>query len=221
MSSVTAVITNYMRLANVERLIDVLRQQTVAPTIFVWDNSPNADFDDARIAWLIRSSKNARCAARWWMAAHAETDFVLIHDDDLIPSHNKVLAQTIEAATKVAPFAVGAAGVILKRNRRYFECRHVGVRAKRIGRDKRVDIVKGFYFCCPTERLTRISYMDLDAEDDIAVSARLGKGREHPHLVLSQLRKSFEFLPEGKTSRKHRSNHREARELARRRFFDG
>src|SRR5215510_2961873 len=113
--SLTVVVTNYLRPANVTRLIDTIRAQTLQARIFVWDNSPTHDFDDPRVDWLIRSSLNARCAARWWMASQAETDFVLVHDDDLMPSNPKVLAWTLDAAAKIAPFAIGATGVILKR----------------------------------------------------------------------------------------------------------
>ena len=97
--SLTVVVTNYLRAANVARLIDAIRAQTLQATIFVWDNSPAQDFDDPRVDWLIRSSRNARCAARWWMASHAETDFVLVHDDDLMPSNSNVFAWTVDAAT--------------------------------------------------------------------------------------------------------------------------
>ena len=217
--SVTVVVTNYLRLANVQRLIDVLYKQTVTPTIFVWDNSPTQDFNDPRVSWLIRSSKNAYCVPRWWMAIHAETDFVLVHDDDLMPLHPKVLAWTLEAAAKIAPFAVGATGVILKRHLGYWQSQHVGLRSMRIRHDVRVDIVKGCYFCCPTQRLTKVGHLDLDTEDDIAVSAKLGNGLEQPHQILSKLQNCFELLPEGEEARQRRPNHRTARDAARWQFF--
>jgi hypothetical protein len=219
--SVTVVITNYLRPVNVGRLIDALCKQTVTPTLFVWDNSPTEVFQDDRVDWIIHSSKNACCAPRWWMASHAVTDFVIVHDDDLLPAHSKVLACTLEAAAKAAPFVIGAAGVILKNGSGYWESQHVGLRAKAIQVDTRVDVVKGSYFCCPVQRLAELGYMELDAEDDIAVSARLGNGLEHPHLVVAELRTSFELLEEGDHARKDRGNHRTAREAARRRFFNG
>ena len=129
--SLTVVVTNYLRSANVTRLIDAIRAQTLQATIFVWDNSPAQDFDDPRVDWLIRSSRNAQCTARWWMASHAETDFVLVHDDDLMPSNPNVLAWTVDAAAHHAPFAVGASGVVLNRDLGYWHSRHVGVRAGR------------------------------------------------------------------------------------------
>jgi hypothetical protein len=216
--SLTVVVTNYLRSANVTRLIDAIRAQTLQATIFVWDNSPAQDFDDPRVDWLIRSSRNARCTARWWMASHAETDFVLIHDDDLMPSNPDVLAWTVDAATRHAPFAVGASGVVLDRDLGYWQSRHVGVRAASIRRDMHVDIVKGLYFCCAADRLADVGYLDLDGEDDIAVSARLGAGRARPHLVLARLRPNFALLSEG-GARSHRASHRSAREFALQRFF--
>ena len=216
--SLTVVVTNYLRSANVTRLIDAIRAQTLQAAIFVWDNSPAQDFDDARVDWLIRSSRNARCTARWWMASHAETDFVLIHDDDLMPTHPKVFAWTVEAAAHNAPFAVGASGVVVSRDLGYWRSSHVGVRAASIRRDVNVDIVKGFYFCSAAAQLTQVGYLDLDGEDDIAVSAKLAAGKARPHLVLARLKSNFALLSEA-GARSHRDSHRTARELALQRFF--
>lgn len=217
--SVTVVIANYMRPKNVRRLIQTLSEQTVKPTIFVWDNSPEQNFNDPRISWLIRSSRNAQCSPRWWMASHAATEFVLIHDDDLLPSHPRILARTLDAAAETAPFAVGASGVIMRSHLGYWQSRHVGLRATYLDEDARVDIVKGSYFCCATIQLAGVGYLELDAEDDIAVSARLGRGIEQPHMVLAELQSNFDLLLEGEYSRKKRANHRTARDGARWRYF--
>jgi hypothetical protein len=61
--------------------------------------------------------------------------------------------------------------------------------------------------------------LDLDGEDDIAVSAKLGGGVARPHLVAASLRPSLVLLQEGEGARKQRRNHRAVRETARRRFF--
>jgi hypothetical protein len=216
--SLTVVVTNYLRAANVTRLIDAIRAQTLQATIFVWDNSPAQDFDDPRADWLIRSSRNARCAARWWMASHAETDFVLVHDDDLMPSNPSVFAWTVDAAAQHAPFAVGGSGVVLNRSLGYWQSRHVGVRSAPIRRNEQVDIVKGLYFCCAAAELRRVGHLDLDGEDDIAVSATLARGQSRPHLVLARLRSNLALLSE-EGARSHRDGHRTARESAVQRFF--
>lgn len=172
-----------------------------------------------RADWVIRSSRNAKCAARWWMASHAATDFVLIHDDDLLPAHPRVLAATLDGATRAAPFALGASGVVLEHDLGYWQSRHVGWRAHRIRRDVHVDIVKGCYFCCPALRLKKLGHLELDAEDDIAVSAWLSDDLRQPHLVLARLRRELTRLPEGEHARKRRSQHRSARDAARWRYF--
>ena len=218
--SLTVVVTNYRRAANVTRLIDAIRAQTLEATIFVWDNSPLQDFDDPRVDWLIRSSRNAQCTARWWMASHADTDFVLVHDDDLVPSDSHLFAWTVDEAARRAPFAVGASGVVLNRALGYWRSSHVGVRARRIRRDVRVDIVKGMYFCCAPVQLGQIGHLDLEAEDDIAVSATLGGGQPRPHEVLARLQSHFVLLAE-EGARSYRPSHRAARELALQRFFGG
>lgn len=217
--SLTVILTNYLRPTNVLSIIDVLCKQSVRPTIFVWDNSPAQDFHESRVEWIIRSSRNARCAPRWWMASHAGTDFVLIHDDDLIPAHPQVLSATLDCAERMAPFAVGASGVVLKPEVGYWQSKHVGWRASRIRRDVPVDIVKGCYFCCPAARLTKLGHLELDAEDDIAVSAWLGNRLKRPHLVLARLLADLFRLPEGEQARKLRAGHRTARAAARWRYF--
>jgi hypothetical protein len=219
--SVTVVVTHYLRSANVALLLETLRRQTVKPVLFVWDNSPGQDFDDPGVDWVIRSSRNAQCAPRWWMASHASTDLVLIHDDDLMPAHSRVLATTVDAAARAAPFAIGSSGVILDHHLGYWHSRHVGFRADRMQRDLRVDIVKGCFFCCPTQQLSGLSHLELDTEDDIAVSARLGRGLRQPHIVAARLQTDLVQLPEGEAARKCRAGHRAARDIACWRFFGG
>lgn len=217
--SLTVVLTNYLRTPHLHRVVDGLLKQTVRPTIFVWDNSPKQDFDDPRVSWIIRSSRNAQCAPRWWMAGHAKTDFVLIHDDDLMATDSRVLAWTLESASKAAPFGVGATGVILKEGKGYWESRHVGLRSGHATADTHVDILKGCYFCAPTEELASLECLALEEEDDIAVSARLGKKIVRPHLVAAQLQEYVKFIPQGNEARKFRKEHRAARDAARWRWF--
>ena len=216
--SLTVIVTNYLRAANVTRLIDAIRAQTLQATIFVWDNSPAQDFDDPRVDWLIRSSRNARCAARWWMASHAETDFVLIHDDDLMPSNPNVFAWTVDAAARSAPFAVGASGVVLDRDLGYWQSRHVGVRAASIRRDVQVDIVKGLYSAVRRPSLRRSDTSIWMGKTTL----RCRRGLEPARCVLISCwpgsDSNVALLPEG-GARSHRDGHRAARELALQRFF--
>ena len=218
--SVTIVVTNYVRPENVNRIIDMLLHQTLKVQIFVWDNSPRQDYDNPRVDWIIRSSINAKCTPRWWMAAQASTDFIIVHDDDLVPSDAGVIARTLSAANKCDPFAVGASGVLLEKDKSYDMCQHFGLQSREITKDTNVDIIKGKYFCAKTDSVRRLEYFDLDAEDDIIVSAMLSKGVPKPHTIPLSLMNSFVELPRGAFEREKRINHAQCRERTRQLYFE-
>lgn len=210
----TVVIANYLRPANMQVILDALASQIAPHQLFVWDNSPDQSFEDTRADWVIQSSRNAKCVGRWWLAAHAETDWVVVMDDDLVPSDARVLTDILRALVAHAPSAVGATGVILDPAKSYFDCQHIGLDRRRIGMDTQVDIIKGRLFAAPTRRLQSLPFLPLDCEDDIAVSALLGGG-----VVASRLQGRFRELPSGDESRWRRPNHGRAREAARRAWY--
>jgi len=111
------------------------------------------------------------------------------------------------------------AGVALGAGKGYWRSQHVGVRARAVRRDTGVDIVKGCFFCSPSRELSRLGHLELDAEDDIAVSAMLARGRSRPHVVAATLRDALVLLPDVEGARKRRLGHRAAREAACRNFF--
>jgi hypothetical protein len=212
----TVVLTNYLRPNNMQVILDALALQSLPHRVLVWDNSPNSSFPVERADWVVQSSQNARCSARWWLAAHAETPWVLVMDDDLAPAHPNTLAFTIEKLREHAGKVIGAAGVQLTATRHYFECQHVGLEALRVTGDIGVDIVKGRYFALPIQVVQKLPYIPLDAEDDIIVSAVTGGG-----VVPAGLPEMFRELPTNRESRFHRPNHAHARESTRRRYFSG
>lgn len=210
----TVVLTNYLRPANITIILEALATQTVPHRLFVWDNSPEGTFPKGRADWLVRSSHNAKCSARWWLAARAETPWVLVMDDDLVPSDPRVLADTVGKLQEHAPAAVGAAGVVLNPTKTYTECHHVGREGVRIESDTRVEILKGRYFALSTARLESLGFLPVDVEDDIAVSATLGGG-----IVVSWMQDRFRELPTGGESWCRRPAHKQSREAARRKWF--
>lgn len=212
----TIVLTNYLRPNNMQVILDALAQQTQPHRVFVWDNSPEGSFPSGRGDWVVRSSQNARCSARWWLAAHAETPWVLVMDDDLVPAHLDTLAFTVQKLREYSGCVVGAAGAQLAAARHYFDCLHLGLEALHVTKDIRVDIVKGRYFAMPIQVVQRLPYIPLDAEDDIIVSAVANGG-----VVPAGLPEMFRELPTNCESRFHRPNHAQARESTRRRCFPG
>lgn len=217
--TITVVITNFQRPNNVTLILDALRHQSIKPTIFVWDNSPSQAFGNSQIDWLIQSSVNAKCSPRWWMASQADTDYVVVMDDDLVPSDPSVLAMTLESAERASPFAVGVAGVILEADKTYVQCRHIEQIGVYNENDTQVDILKGRYFCASVSRIKELRTMGLEVEDDILVSAELGKGAQTPHTVVGAIAARFKNLPTGAESRYGRGGHWRLRESARRKYF--
>jgi len=192
-----------------------MASQSLPHHLFVWDNSPDQVFKDPRADWIVHSSRNAKCCARWWMAAHAETPWILVMDDDLVPSDPDVLSDLITSLTRYSSVPVGATGVILEPSAPYWQCRHVGLECERIDVDTKVDILKGRFFAVPTDKLKYVGYLPLDCEDDIAVSSLVGGG-----MILPWLQDRLQELPTGDESRWRRSRHAELRETARRNFFE-
>lgn len=215
MVELTVVLTNYLRYHYMRSILDALVTQSIPHYRFVWDNSPTGTFQDPRVDWVIRSSRNAKCGARWWLAAHAETPYVLVMDDDLIPTDAAVLADTIVGLTNHAPNPVGATGVRLLPDKAYNECSHIGLESGGLAADTVVDIVKGRYFAAQKDCLRELPYLPIECEDDIAVSASLGGG-----VILAALQGRLLEFPTGKEARCRRSDHKVAREAARREWFD-
>lgn len=213
---VTIVLTNYLRPANMPTILASLASQTVPHQLFVWDNSPNQSFTCPRADWIIRSTRNAKCGARWWLAAHADTPWVVVMDDDLAPSDDKVLAETLDKLGEHRPSAVGATGVVLDPAKSYFDCQHVGHGARQIKTDTPVEILKGRYFAVATRLLEAIAFMPIESEDDVIASASVGGG-----VVPSCLQNRFRELATGREARVRRREHRQAREAARRRIEGG
>jgi hypothetical protein len=210
----TVVLTNYLRPANMAVILDALASQTLPHQVFVWDNSPEQSFA-GQADWVVRSSRNAMCSARWWLAAHAETPWVLVMDDDLAPADQRVLADLLEKLAEHAPTPVGAAGVILDPSIAYSECPRVGLECSRISIDTQVDILKGRFFSAPTQRLESLGFLPLDAEDDIAASAHLQGG-----VVVPWLQDRLRELPTAGEARWRRPKHKQTREDARRQWFE-
>jgi len=210
----TVVLTHYLRPGNVQAILRSLASQTLTHQLFVWDNSPENSFS-GRADWVIRSSRNAMCTARWWLAAHAETPWVMVMDDDLVPADNHVLADLLEKLAEHSPAPVGAAGVRLNPSMPYGKCPRFGVNCARISADTKVDIVKGRLFATSPVRLERVGFLSLGDEDDIAVSAELGGG-----VVIPWLQDRLRDLPTGEEAWSRRPEHFQSREAARRRYFE-
>lgn len=210
---ITVVLTNYLRPANMPAILAALASQSVAHQLFVWDNSPDQSFESRQADWIVRSSLNAKCGARWWLAAHANTPWVVVLDDDLLPADERVLADTLAKLIEHHSI-IGATGVIIDPRKTYAECQHVGLGVKPIAADTQVDIVKGRYFAVATEKLRALPYLPIECDDDIILSAALGGG-----VIAACLQQRFSELPTGPEARVKRPTHSQSRETSRRQYL--
>lgn len=213
--NLTVVLTNWKRPKQFAKLVATLRKQIEPFDLFVWDNSAK---QEATGDWQIRSSRNAACSPRWWMAAQSTTPYVLIMDDDLVPTDNEVLADTVAWLEANDGQPCGIVGVQLDDSLPYHECSSVGhtKTPEPMDTDQHADILKGRYFAVATDRLANLPTKLPRFEDDIAVSGLLGGGT-----VLASLHGRFRDLPTGNEAVSKREGHREARERARREWVGG
>lgn len=220
--NLTVCLLNWKRPENLRRILDALARQTVRPKIFLWNNSPEP-FRHEAIDWQIDSSCNLICSPRWWMAAHAETEFVASLDDDLIPADDRVFEDALQlAAGQPDDRVIGPVGCLLPPGQPYFPHRDFVCPEQ----DQQVDLVKGRCLIVRTQRLRRaLSLHDLAAEDphcdDIVICGALARGRRLYHWVPGLFHGRMRGLEEGEVGLYALPGHAERRDAARRRWLVG
>src|ERR1051326_8142897 len=114
MSTITFIMLNYRRTGNIEKILDALSDQTIKPTIWLWNNS-GQQLNNPRVDMEIVAETNLYCWPRWFLASYAPTTYVMMIDDDIVPTSNKLIEIVIDALeSQVKPETiVGAEGVIL------------------------------------------------------------------------------------------------------------
>lgn len=100
MTTVTAVLLSWERRANMPRIIDAIRNQTVDVEIWLINNGGFGHFDADR---LIAIPWNAGEWARYVFAGRVETEYVMFQDDDFLMTDDGFLADAIAAHTSHCP----------------------------------------------------------------------------------------------------------------------
>jgi hypothetical protein len=236
MRTITVIMLNYRRTANIEKILDALSDQTIRPTIWLWNNSGQR-LNNAHVDMEVVAEANLHCWPRWFLASYAPTKYVMMIDDDIVPTSNKLIEIVIDALENQAnPDAiVGAEGVILASGaywptypgrvaRQAFNItQDSSVHYKKVVADVRVDIVKGRCLALRTEILKLLPLLPQhrDMCDDIAVSALLARGRKRAHLVSSALGAVLEDLPDTnpQVALSRLPNWREVRESATEHYY--
>lgn len=219
---ITILLLNYQRPENMRRLLASISLQKSPSRIFLWNNTSDSLVDFEKINWIIQSSANVGCWARWLAAGFAGTKYVCTIDDDLAFSRPDALCKILAELEKLkeSDVGIGLEGVILDSNRPYYvQNQNAEYHLRSRDQSVHVDIVKGRFFACRTEALSTISISPREREDDIAICGQLSKGRRCHHLLPSGLYQFFEELPQTDQGNFTDSNHLASRERARRQYF--
>jgi hypothetical protein len=221
MSSVTVCLTNWRRPENLKRIINQIRNQSVPIKIFLWNNGPYINVAD--VDWYVESSVNVICAARWFMAASADTDFVCIHDDDLFLTDDEVFSDILKIAERLPSTTIlGPTGVKLRPGVDYKDADHFYSFRSNLTTDTQCDIIKGSMMLMKTSELrskVNLTIFNYQKEEDILVSALLAGGRLGQHLCLTSFGGRFESVGNDDFALWRNNGHMAAREMACKQFF--
>ena len=205
---ITILLMNYKREENLPRIISDLRNQSIRCEIFLWNNAPTP-FHHEEVDWVVNSSKNVRCWARWSMAQFATNDWIMTLDDDLTLGDSESLAYLLEQANRYykAGRAFGLFGVQYNGDKKYQRPKEKqGVRKDANihhdlpERNTPVDIIKGRCFLFRKEDLKALPHTPdhaIESGDDLVASYYLAKRRPRHHLLIGNMSDRIVELPGG------------------------
>lgn len=201
MAEATVIVTMFGRTGNWSDIRAGVRKQRTKCNLWVWDNRGGPTLRGADAQFM--SPQNLICWPRWFIAAHAPTDLVVIADDDLVFGDRDVVGDLCDALRREpSGTLVGAEGVSLRRGasywpreRRLIECPadvrggDSSVHVRNVVQDVRVDILKGR---CIAARRADLADLPLAPPyavngDDIVVSALIAGRRAKAHVVTASL----------------------------------
>jgi hypothetical protein len=203
MNTITAILLNWRREGNLPRIIKALREQDV-DKIWLWDNSGSASYLRDKVDTYAHGNNSLGCSARWWLAQEADTDYVLVQDDDLVlvPGGLRLLVGASHGEIVVGPF-----GKRLLTGKTYGKCP--------LAKRGRVDMLLGRCMLLPRDQVGLCWPCPEKFEDDIYVSSQFTKPKAVVRGVTRDLDPGLKDIAVCA-----RPGHYEAREAARRRWFD-
>lgn len=204
---ITVILLSYKRVQNLSKIIDSIKSQTVDTKLIVWNNNPDLNLswevDYPNVDLLVNSDENKFCNIRWELAKAADTEYVLIIDDDLYFADTTILEYIV--TTSIASYQknrlFGVEGVMLDENLGYFD-----VSGKRkiilhkevpVGQDQpvhfakpheniAVDVVKGRLILMKKDDLNALDTLPtkyIDKADDITYSLWMAN-EKRSHLLI-------------------------------------
>ena len=207
---VTAILLNWKRPQNLDKVIKSIRSQDVPIDIWLWNNSnivENFDVDQ-----YFHSSTNLKCFPRWCLASMVQTKYFFVIDDDISFDDNRVISYCIDYFEKsnIEDLIIGHTGVILNKVKTYFDSEHFSNVVKSVN----VDIVKGRFMFMKQSLMNNVT-MDVSFTcEDIKISSH------SEHKVLPAfLHNRFVDLDEGNEALFRTEGQKELRQLAVNQFF--
>jgi hypothetical protein len=172
---ITALLLSWKRQKNLEKIIHILKNQTVPINIFLWNNN-KLDTKNYDVDLQINSSINLMCSARWLMANYSKSDFYFSLDDDIVFKDNDVIKDCYNFSTENNNCAIGYSGVILNSTKNYVESQHIT--ANKLY-NYNVDIIKGRFLFLSKDDLKKTNFFKYEKldnfriEDDIIISSNI------------------------------------------------
>jgi SAM-dependent methyltransferase len=227
---VTALLLNYKRPQNMQRVLDCLAAQTVPVQVYLWNNGepltvrcnggaePVPVQQHPLVRLVVTPTSNLRCWPRWLLGSMADTEFLCTLDDDLVLADERVLEDAVRASREKCPDGiVGFFGWRRVPGRSYRKSQHVN------GSDEDcwVDLIKGRFMLLRRVLLERVPLLHpvfratpdyRGRADDIYVNACVSGGRPGAHLVPGVLGKRYVELSECGVALRDEQGHREERD---------
>jgi hypothetical protein len=190
--STTALLLNWKRQDRIPLTIQSIRKQDAGVKIWLWNNNP-ADTKSYDVDYQFNSPENFKCWPRWLLGSMVTTDYIFTLDDDLTITNPRHISNCISyIKSKPIDTILGFTGVILERDKTYWQSPHINATPNR---DARVDIVKGRFMFMRSSLLNSVKLENDPTCEDIKVSS-YSKNKFIPGIFHN----CFQNLPEGDES---------------------
>ena len=199
---VTAILLSWRRGANMARIVEAIRGQSVPVEIWLINNLDSNDYGADRLVCI---PWNAGEWARYVFAGRIETPYGMFQDDDFMLGDSDFLADAIFIHDSMCPdHILGTAGRGLQLEPPYY-------RPDVTGRDGYVSIVKGHFQLFPASLPGRVRIPTHPSASDIYWSLDSGQGAA-AHYVSAKLASRLTTLERWGVGYEFRPNHYQERE---------
>lgn len=204
---VTAILLNWKRPHNLDKVIKSIRSQTELIDIWLWNNSNIVEQFD--VDQYFHSSTNLKCFPRWCLASMVQTKYFFVIDDDIMFADSKVISDCIKHLN-IEDLIIGHTGVILNDEKIYFDSEHFSNVVKTVN----VDIVKGRFMFMKQSLMNSVTMYASFTCEDIKISSH-----SNNKVLPAFLHNRFVDLEEGEEALFRTEGQKELRQLAVNQFF--